>query len=567
MTNLLFLNVGRRGELVELFRDTLNKVGGGIIYGSDISPLAPALNIVDRPHIFPKGDDPKFGPFLLQFCRSHQIDLVIPTIDPDLVRLNRLRQQFKKELPHCRLLIPCSFTIDMSQDKRLTKELFEKLGFTVPDTISDKEKNESYPLFVKPPQGSAGRGARKITSRIELEKALESTPDLMIERIVQGPEYTIDVLSDFTGTPLIAIPRKRLKTRGGEVTQGVIERNNQLEDLAKRVAEGFNATGPITVQFRKTPDGKFVAMEVNARMGGGLPLSIAAGADWPGWIISLHQKELINVNVPITNGLILSRCDRSFFLTPDHLTALTNSKNGFGKTDQARKTLTFSDKKGWIFDLDDTLFPELDFIFSGYRAVSEKVYNDFKVDIENDLRTRFLRGERGDLFSPCLKSNDVYTGELYVKGLVFLYRNHKPRIIPFVEAIPFLQFLQGKRKKIGLVSDGWFKVQQRKLKALKINHFFDAIVFTDKLGGKKSWKPSTKGYQECLTQLSLKPTECVYIGDNPTKDFLGANSMGITTVRLRKSSGEYFNNHAKTPEHEADLTISQLNELQIYCTA
>jgi len=320
--NILFLNVGRRCELVESFREALKKRTGGNIFGSDIDPLAPGLQVVDYARLFPSGDSKEFPKFLLDFCKKELIDLVIPTIDPDLIRLDRIRNLFNLELPECRLLLSPSFTIKYSRDKRLSKLLFTKLGVDVPMAINPQDPDLKYPVFVKPFDGSSGIGACVVHSKEYLFEKLKQEPNLMIEQIVEGPEYTVDVLCDFSGKALIAVPRKRIKVRGGEVVQSVVERNKKLENLSMKIAEGFKATGPVTIQFRSADACSFVAMEINARVGGGLPLAIASGADFPGWILDLCLGKEVNTDIPIVDGLVMTRCDRSFFLKIEQITML-----------------------------------------------------------------------------------------------------------------------------------------------------------------------------------------------------------------------------------------------------
>lgn len=307
--NLLFLNVGRRCELVEAFRAALN--GGGVIFGSDISPLAPGLQVVDQGVVFKNSEGPEFESELIEFCKAMQISLVIPTIDPDLERLDALRAKFGQALPQCRLLIPPTETITLCRNKQSSKQTATYAAVGVAEELKDPK---SFPVFVRPFGGSAGQGAQRVDTPEELQLLVKRDPKLLVEAYLDGDEITVDVLCDFNGNPLMSLPRRRLKVRAGEVVQAVLERDASIESLAAKLARAFHATGPVTVQFMRTQEGNLFFTEMNARMGGGLPLSIAAGAHWPLWILDLCQGRTPNVHVPIHNGMIMTRADRSFFL-------------------------------------------------------------------------------------------------------------------------------------------------------------------------------------------------------------------------------------------------------------
>ena len=125
--NILFLNAGRRCELIDAFRKALRIRGGGLIFGSDISEFAPALYAVDHPVIFPHSGDDLFVERLCSFCNQYEITLLIPTIDPDLFHLDNLRDQIAERCPNLRILLSPSYTIHHSRDKRLSRSLFAEL--------------------------------------------------------------------------------------------------------------------------------------------------------------------------------------------------------------------------------------------------------------------------------------------------------------------------------------------------------------------------------------------------------------------------------------------------------
>lgn len=547
--NVFFLNVGRRCELVEAFARALPAVAPGLVWGSDPNPLAPALAVVDRRiDLSASIDSDDFLDALVDFLLRESIDLVIPTIDPDLVRLDRWREALAERAPRAKLLLSPSRVIRIARDKRLSRDAFAALGAEVPEAVDPSAPDLVFPLFIKPASGSASIGAMRINDADELRVRLAETVDPMVERLVGGDETTVDVLLDMTGRPLCAVPRRRLQVRGGEVTRGIVERSPELEARAMSIAAGLGCIGPVTVQFRNPAPGRWVAMELNARMGGGLPLAIGAGADWPRWILQMASgREPSMAGTTVHDGMVMTRTDRSIFLPPARLAVPRG-------IDEPLPPLI-------VFDMDDTLYPEADFVRSGHRAVAERVWQDLGADIEPELRRRFAAGQRGDLMSAALASLGIRTSDDYVgRVLVPVYREHAPTIRSHVETVPVLTELRARGHRLALLSDGWAAVQRRKLAALGLGGFFDKIVITDELGP-DAWKPSPVGFQQILSALGVTSTDAIYVSDNPLKDFVGPHRLGMRTVRIVRPGTEHGEALAPTPEHQPQRVIRSLREL------
>ena len=145
-----------------------------------------------------------------------------------------------------------------------------------------------------------------------------------------------------------------------------------------------------------------------------------------------------------------------------------------------------------------------------------------------------MRGNTFQLWLEELGAPDTYG---LVTRLVDIYRNHDPLLVPFPEVLGILRELSS-RYRLGLLSDGYLGVQQRKLAALSLAGYFHGIVFSDSWG-RENWKPSQRPFKEIANLLSLEPSRIVYVADNPLKDFLGARESGMFTVRLRRQDSEY----------------------------
>jgi putative hydrolase of the HAD superfamily len=213
-----------------------------------------------------------------------------------------------------------------------------------------------------------------------------------------------------------------------------------------------------------------------------------------------------------------------------------------------------------IFDLDDTLFSEREYVLSGFRAIANWSATNLNVDQTEAyaaLKAMFDAGVRGDTFDRWLVSLGQSTD--LVPKLLHVYREHLPTLSLFPGVGRLLSSLKS-RYRLGLVTDGYLGVQKAKFSSLRLGPYFDATVFSDEWG-RDAWKPSTRPFLEISRRLSVPADQAVYVADNPLKDFLGARSVGMLTVRTRHCAGDYARLEAPSPRHDADLTVSTIEEL------
>jgi putative hydrolase of the HAD superfamily len=219
--------------------------------------------------------------------------------------------------------------------------------------------------------------------------------------------------------------------------------------------------------------------------------------------------------------------------------------------------------KAIVFDLDDTLYSERDFVLSGFKAVASWASINLGISKQVGYTTLFnlyREGVKNNTFDRWLTIHKIDRPEL-VPILLDIYRRHDPNIHPFPEAIYLLKIL-AQFYKIGLVSDGYLEVQHRKWSALGIDDFFDYVVFSDALG-RENWKPSTAPFKLVLEQLNISPELSVYIADNPSKDFFGARQLGMYTIQVKQSESEYGNLQPPGLEYCPDLTIDSLTDVLV----
>ena len=217
-----------------------------------------------------------------------------------------------------------------------------------------------------------------------------------------------------------------------------------------------------------------------------------------------------------------------------------------------------------IFDLDDTLYPELDYILGGFRAAASAVEESWghpAAETYRELERIFLSAPDAPVFDRWLERR----GEGGTEGqdrdrMLSAYRGHRPELRLFADASWALDML-GAEYRLALLTDGRSESQRYKIEALGLKDTFREVLVTDEFG--LSWrKPSPRGFELLLARLGgCRPEDAVYIADNPAKDFLAPNLLGMQSVRVRRPCGRHYALEALTPEGAPQAEITSLLEL------
>jgi len=195
-----------------------------------------------------------------------------------------------------------------------------------------------------------------------------------------------------------------------------------------------------------------------------------------------------------------------------------------------------------VFDLDDTLYLEQDFVLSGFEAVAVFLQRKGVEGFAEIATELFFQGQRGDIFDRALEEMGLDSSALNQKAvsverLVGIYRDHKPSIALLPDARFALDQYQSGTKR-ALLSDGYRAVQQNKVDALGIQTDFQAIFLTD-TWGRSCWKPAHCAYEKVELYFDVAGDNCLYISDNPSKDFIAPNQRGWDTIRVVRDKGIY----------------------------
>ncbi len=286
MNNILLLSAGRRVELAQAFKAeiTYRRLDAKLLATEMRPEVSAACQVVDRAVKAPRVTDPSYIDFLLTTCKTELVGLVIPTIDTELLLLSEHREAFAAEGIH--LIISDESLIRICRDKRLTADLFKSLDIDTPKIYERSAIN--FPCFAKPYDGSCSIGAAAVLTPDMLSDAMLTDEKMMFMEMIDSThqEYTVDAYYDRQGLLRCFVPRLRIETRAGEVSKGVTRRNHVFDYLKDKLPNLQGARGCITLQlFSNAETGRFAALEINPRFGGGYPLSYSAGANYPGWLI------------------------------------------------------------------------------------------------------------------------------------------------------------------------------------------------------------------------------------------------------------------------------------------
>lgn len=326
--NILITAGSRRVPLVQAFRSALRslRLAGSVIV-TDVNPLSPAVHVADRAYRVPLSTDADFLSEILGICGAERIRLVIPTIDDELPVFGREHRQFEEM--GITVASSSESTAMLCNDKYSTCRHLDAHNVPVARTYDPSEVTADLPLplFIKPRVGRGAVGAFPIRSARELDFFGQYVPDPIVQEYLDGPEFTIDVLCDFSGRPLSIVPRERVVIRAGVIDRGRTVNDPRLIGLAQAACAAIPFSGPLNIQCRMRGD-QPVIFEINPRFSGGIPLTIQSGADFPQMLVKLTAGQQVEPSIgQFRPDLWMTSFESAFFLDPSsvRLNAFTPS--------------------------------------------------------------------------------------------------------------------------------------------------------------------------------------------------------------------------------------------------
>ncbi len=315
--NILILSVGRRVELVSCFKNAARKLKiKSLIVGCDCQETAPALYFTDKKCLLPEISSPNYIDSVINVCNLNDIALIVPTIDTDLLPLSSNKEKIES-ITKAKVLISDKPVIEVCGDKSKTQSFLEANDFKAPrmyiEEDLDKPQDLTYPLFIKPKDGSSSIDAFKVNSADNLNAFRGLIKNPIVQDFLEGEEFTVDAFLDFDSNIITIVPRLRISTRSGEIAKGRVIKDREIITEVKSLLSILRPIGHITVQCVKTKRGvEFI--EINPRFGGGAPMSIASGADSCENIYRLLMGERLEYNEQYIENLMFLRFDSSICL-------------------------------------------------------------------------------------------------------------------------------------------------------------------------------------------------------------------------------------------------------------
>jgi putative hydrolase of the HAD superfamily len=212
--------------------------------------------------------------------------------------------------------------------------------------------------------------------------------------------------------------------------------------------------------------------------------------------------------------------------------------------------------EGIVFDVDDTLYLERDYVRSGFGAVGKFIFQEFQLPGFGDACwSQFENGGRGDIFNLVLDEFHIESNTELVQELLQTYRVHTPEIFLLPDSLLLLNAVSP-RMPVGFLTGGSVISQRKKVEALGLQRYSGTIVYAGDLGANFD-KPHPRSWESTEESMGIPADRLLYIGDNPLKDFAAPIRLGWGVARVRRSGGLHF----RVPGLREVREVSLLSEL------
>lgn len=532
--HLLFSNVGKRVELVQTFLYAADNLDISIqLFGSSTTETDPGLIYCHKMRKTCDPEQPGYIREMLSICKRDNIDLIIPYQEREMLLFATYREEF--ENIGTQVLVSEEGLVNLCDNKKWTRQFFEKCKVQYTEAATNiRDYRSGYPCIIEALDDKDNIVAtRMANSESDVHYYLSHFKNYLIRPFVQGQVYIIDCFCDFEGNPVYITPRMKEEAGINEVSKFRIVQDEVMIEEAKKILEEFRPRGPLTIKLTKQEKtGVNYYIRLEPRFDDAVPVSIRAGADSPRALLNLllGNKESYKENAA-DNEVIFSRFEQSVCLNKDT-----------GRLHEIKSLKELADMddsiEALLFDLDDTLYSQKDYLRSGYRAIAESLPQ--VKDAFNRLCVAFEKGQ--DPIKTLLKSIGEYSEEREKECWEIVYQ-HTPNISLYEEIPELFKELHKKKKVIGIITDGDPKVQNAKIDSLGLRPLVDEILITDELAGNGNpsgfHRPNDLSYLVMKKRLDIPCRNMAWVGDDKNVDFIGPNKLGMHCYWYRNEDALY----------------------------
>jgi carbamoyl-phosphate synthase large subunit len=287
------------------------------VLGADMSPHSAGFVLADGGHVVPAASKPDFIPRIRDLCRKEGVQVIFPVFDLELQVFADHAKAFASE--GIRVVSNPPEVVRLAKDKLLTVRRCEELGVLVPPTLLKSDLGRKtlppFPLIVKPRSGQGSAGVHVARDQRELDFFADYVENPVIQQCIEGPEFTLDVLTDFEGNLISVVPKERLQVKGGMQVKGRTVKDPQLLDYGADIASKFRVFPRGNIQCIRATDGRLFLIEINPKFAASLPFTVAAGVNAPLLLLKMHLGHKVPPMLgQFTGGLVMLRCWRELYV-------------------------------------------------------------------------------------------------------------------------------------------------------------------------------------------------------------------------------------------------------------
>lgn len=289
--NVLIPGAGGAAGIGAIKSLRLSKFQGKIV-ATDSDKLSAGLYLADKGYVVPLADAPSFLREAMKIMEEEQVEIILPTSGFDIIPYSKNKRMLGRKN-----IIVAMSDYEVIENCLNKLDFYHKLKskFNLPYTTDDPARINTFPCIAKPILGKGSKNIFTCHDKKELKEVLSKHNNLLIQEYLPGKEYTVDVLSDLNGIPLVAVPRERIEVRAGISVKSRIVLDKVMQEECLRVVEFLGIKGPSCIQMKCDKEGVPKIIEVNPRLGGATIMTTYAGVNFPELTIKMATGNKVDV--------------------------------------------------------------------------------------------------------------------------------------------------------------------------------------------------------------------------------------------------------------------------------